>query len=86
MNPTERIDLIKQRLERYFSPTTLEIIDDGAKHRGHAASLSGAGYYTIVISADSLKNKTRIDAHREIYELLTDLIPNEIHALQIKIN
>lgn len=86
MNPSERIEIIKQRLQQQFSPTSLEIIDDGEKHRGHAAARGGAGYYTIVITADSLKGKKRIEAHREVYDVLNDLIPDEIHALQIKIN
>lgn len=85
MNSSERIEIIKQRLQQHFLPTNLEIIDDGEKHRGHAAAQSGAGYYTIVITADSLKGKNRIEAHRAIYQVLNDLIPDEIHALQIRL-
>jgi BolA protein len=81
----DRIQVIKQRLQQAFSPEKLEIIDDSEKHRGHAGSQGGAGHYTVIISADSLKDKSRIDAHREIYQVLNDLIPHEIHALQIKI-
>lgn len=86
MNSADRVTLISERLTRAFSPSKLDIIDDGVQHRGHAPSQAGAGYYTIVIAADGLKDKSRVDAHREIYAVLNDLIPDEIHALQIKID
>jgi BolA protein len=85
MEPTERIIIIKQRLQQTFSPTQLDVIDDSEKHRGHAGSRDGAGHYTVIISADSLKGKSRIEVHREIYQALDDMIPREIHALQIKV-
>jgi BolA family transcriptional regulator, general stress-responsive regulator len=85
MQPEERIQIIRTRVQEKFSPARLEVIDDSAQHKGHAGSRGGAGHYTLIISADTLKNKSRIDAHREIYALLDDLIPHEIHALVIKI-
>jgi BolA protein len=85
MKPEQRIMEIRQRLEIAFSPTQLEIIDDSVKHIGHAGSRNGAGHYTVIMTADSLKDKSRVDAHREIYALLADLIPDEVHALQIKL-
>lgn len=85
MNPEQRVKIITDRLREKFSPEKLEIIDDSAQHQGHAASQGGAGYYTIVIEADSFKNEPRVVAHRKIYTELGDLIPHEIHALQIRI-
>jgi BolA protein len=80
-----RIDIIKERLQKQFAPQKLEVIDDSAEHVGHAGAEGGAGHYTIIISAESFKNKSRVDAHREIYQVLDDLIPKEIHALRIRI-
>ena len=81
----QRIEMIKQRLEEAFSPTFLEVIDDSEKHIGHAGASGGAGHYTVVIASLSFKNKTRLSVHREIYAVLSDLIPHEIHALKIKL-
>jgi BolA protein len=85
MIATERMAVIRRRLEEKFSPSRLEVIDDSAKHVGHEGSKGGAGHYTVMIAADSFENKSRVDVHREIYGALQDLIPGEIHALQIKI-
>lgn len=84
MSNKERIQLITERLQTKFSPQFLEIQDDGAKHAGHASN-HGAGYYTVIISADVLKNLSRPAQHRAIYAELNDLIPHEIHALSIQV-
>lgn len=78
-------ELVFSRLTQVFMPTHLEVIDDSEKHKGHAGSQGGAGHYTVIICADIFKNKSRIEIHRNIYRVLDDLIPEKIHALQIKI-
>lgn len=78
-----RLQVIQQRLEETFHPTFLDVIDDSQHHQGHAGSQGGAGHYTVVIGADHFKNKSRVAIHREIYAVLNDLIPHEIHALRI---
>ena len=83
MNNSERIIEIKKRLEKAFSPLQLEIYDDSAQHVGHAGSQGGAGHYTITIKALCFKDLSRLDIHREIYRVLNDLIPTQIHALRI---
>ena len=77
------IDEIKKRLTS-LNPAKLEIIDDSHLHQGHAGN-SGGGHYTIIIKSDLLEKQNRIQSHRQIYALLEDLIPQKIHALQIKI-
>lgn len=86
MNSTERINIIQQRLEKAFSPQFLDVIDDSHKHVGHAGSQGGAGHYTVVIEAECFKNQSRVEAHRSVYAVLEDLIPNQIHALRIVLN
>lgn len=85
MTPAQRLALIRQRLQDNFSPSHLEIQDDSEKHRGHAGSQGGAGHYTVIIASASFAQQARMEAHRAIYRVLDDLIPQEIHALQIKI-
>lgn len=86
MIPEQRKKLISTRLQQFFSPEFLDVIDDSAKHQGHAGAESGAGHYTVVISAECFAKKSRVAVHREIYRVLSDLIPDEIHALSIKVS
>lgn len=81
----QRIELIQQRLQQAFAPTQLEVLDDSEQHKGHAGSQGGAGHYTVMIAAACFHELSRIDAHREIYKVLNDLIPDQVHALRIKI-
>jgi BolA protein len=78
-----RVALIQARLEQGFSPVYLEVIDESDKHIGHAGHQGGGRHFAIIIAADALKHISRIDAHRKIYALFTDMIPVEIHALRI---
>lgn len=82
---TERIEQIRARLTKAFAPTQLNILDDSHKHIGHVGSQHGAGHYTIQIAAPSFLNQKLLECHRLIYEALDDMLPTEIHALQIKI-
>lgn len=85
MNPIEKISAIKDRLIQSFSPSYLDVIDDSDQHVGHAGHKGGGRHFTIVITAQHFSQQSRVDAHREIYAILDDLIPEEIHALRIKI-
>lgn len=78
-------DIIRERLEKNFSPKQLTIIDDSEKHKGHPGARGGGLHFTVIIAADCFKNCSRIEAHRQIYQVLNDLIPEKIHALSIKI-
>jgi BolA protein len=82
---TQRIALIRERLQQAFAPEYLEIIDDSEQHKGHKGAEGGAGHYTVVIHAAYFANQSRVTAHREIYRVLNDLIPEQIHALKISI-
>ena len=79
----DRIRLIRERLQHAFNPSHLEVIDDSEQHRGHQGAEGGAGHYTVIISAACLSNQSRVAAHRDIYRVLNDLIPGQIHALKI---
>lgn len=85
MKNTDRKSLIHERLTHAFSPSRLEVIDESDQHIGHAGHQGGGRHFAIVIESDSLKNLTRIEAHRQIYALFTDIMPEQLHALKISI-
>jgi BolA protein len=85
MSALTRVELIKHRLQTAFSPSYLEVLDESDQHIGHAGHQGGGRHFAIIISADSLNALTRVEAHRKIYALFTDLIPEQIHALKIQV-
>lgn len=84
MNNHERIKAIEKALKQ-LNPSHIKIIDDSNRHQGHPGAESGKGHFCLEITAPSLKKSNRIDAHRQIYHALGDLIEKEIHALSITI-
>ena len=74
-------DTIEERLA-ILQPISLEIQDDSALHAGHAGN-TGGGHFTLKIVSSQFSQKSQIIRHRLIYQALTDLIPQQIHALSI---
>ncbi|HVE44418.1 MAG TPA: BolA family protein [Gammaproteobacteria bacterium] len=86
MNNSGRRLLIAARLEKAFVPSRLEVIDESDQHVGHAGHQGGGRHFAIIISASYFNSMSQVAAHREIYALLADLMPEPIHALRIIVN
>ncbi|MBX3709443.1 MAG: BolA family transcriptional regulator [Gammaproteobacteria bacterium] len=76
---------IVSRIQQAFAPSYLEVIDESDQHIGHAGHQGGGRHFAIIITADCLNGITRIEAHRKIYALFIDKMPDQIHALKIKV-
>lgn len=85
MNNSSRVALIRERLTNAFHPTLLDVLDESDQHMGHAGHGGGGRHFAIVIAAESLSSLSRVEAHRAIYGLFTDLMPDTIHALRITV-
>lgn len=85
MAPSERVKIIQERIQRALSPTYLEVIDESDQHIGHAGHQGGGRHFAVIISAEQFKTMSKVAAHREIYALFTDMMPEQIHALRIKV-
>lgn len=82
--PAERVDMIRTRLERALQPVALEIIDESARHAGHAGAAGGGGHFIVNITASAFQDMTPIQRHRQVYAALGDIMHSEIHALSIQ--
>jgi BolA protein len=85
MNTQDKVTLIKNRIQQSISPTYLEVIDESDKHIGHAGHQGGGRHFAVIIAADCLAAVSRVEAHRKIYALFNDMMPDQIHALRIHI-
>jgi BolA protein len=80
----ERVEMIRERLTSNLHPTELDIVDESARHAGHAGAASGGGHFIVNISASVFKDKTLIQRHRLVYDAVDDIMHSEIHALSIQ--
>lgn len=72
---------IRTRLVAAFSPSELDVLDEGRKHAGHAGE--GKGHFHVRIVSPAFAGVPPIKKHRMVYAALDGLIGNGIHALSI---
>lgn len=78
---------IEKRLRAALSPERLAVIDDSAKHRGHAGhDPRGESHFTVEIVATTFAGKTRVQRHRLVNQALAPLLAERVHALAIVAN
>jgi BolA family transcriptional regulator, general stress-responsive regulator len=76
---------IDQRLRAALAPTRLAVINDSARHRGHAGDDgSGESHFTVEIEAAAFAGMTRLERQRAVNAALGDLMNERIHALAIR--
>lgn len=83
MQNQEKIALIETLLKEKLNPSQLNIIDDSAKHIGHAEQ--GKGHFTVEIASAEFDNKSLIQCHRLVYQALDSMMEKHIHALCIRV-
>jgi BolA protein len=66
-----------------LEPTVIDIIDDSAKHAGHAGARDGGGHYRLSIVSPRFAGRRTMERHRLVYDALGPLMKREIHALGI---
>ncbi len=76
------IDAMREKLAN-LEPVSIEIIDDSAKHAGHAGAMSGGGHFRLRIVSPRFAGLKTMGRHRLVYDALGPLMKREIHALGI---
>jgi BolA protein len=83
---TNRQTRIFDTLNSLFSPESLLVEDDSARHAGHAgAHPNGETHYTITIQSQIFVGLSRIEIHRKINDALASEFESGLHALSIKV-
>ncbi len=75
---------IRQRLAT-LEPIALELVDESAKHAGHAGARPGGNtHWRLAIVSRAFTGKPVVARHRMIYQALGSLMQDPIHALAIE--
>lgn len=76
---------ITEKLTSAFHPVELRVIDESAKHAGHAAARpEGETHFRVIITAEVFAGKPLIERHRLINHALAEELAGPVHALAIK--
>ena len=82
--PDSTAEQIRQRLAA-LEPSVLEVRDDSAAHRGHPGAASGGGHFQLRMISPRFAGQSKVSRHRLVYDLLSDLMQREIHALAMNL-
>ena len=73
---------MRSALESALAPRSLEIIDDSARHVGHAGA-RGGGHFRVTLVAEAFRGRSQLERHRLVYAALAPLMSGAVHALNI---
>lgn len=75
---------IHDTLQQAFQPVRLEVLDESARHAGHAgARPEGGTHFRIVIVSPAFAGKSRLDRHRLVNAALDREFRAGLHALAV---
>ena len=76
------IGKLRAALEAALQPSLIEIVDDSARHAGHAGAREG-GHFQLTLVAEAFRGRTALERHRLVYAAVAPLLAGEVHALNI---
>ena len=79
------LEEIKIKLNKEFNPKKLILVDNSYLHSKHKSFDPNKIHLKIIIESEKLKKKGRLEAHKEIFNLLKHEMKEKIHALEIEI-
>lgn len=78
-------DAIQDKLQAVFEPSRLEIVDDSARHSGHAGAREGGeSHFNVTIEAQAFAGANKVARQRMVYHALAEELAGPVHALSVK--
>lgn len=67
-----------------FAPASLKVLDDSAKHIGHAgARPEGETHYSVLVVAEAFRGMSRVARSRAVHEAVAAEFGSGLHALSL---
>lgn len=78
-------DTIRSKLEAAFAPERLDVVDESARHAGHAgARPEGETHFRVLIVAGAFAGLGRLERQRRVNAALAAELAGPVHALSIR--
>ena len=79
---------IRVKLTSAFTPLALEIVDESARHAGHAGATRGDGsqgetHFHVRLVSASFEGLSRVERQRRVYAALKEELAGPVHALSL---
>jgi BolA family transcriptional regulator, general stress-responsive regulator len=79
---------VQRHLQEQLQASRLEVLDESAAHAGHTGNPEGLGSGThlrVRIASPLFVNKSRVAAHRLVYDACQGFLDRGLHALAIEV-
>lgn len=81
---TSRARQIEDRLRERLAAIHVEVADDSARHLDHLEAQAGGGHFRVLVVSSRFEGLSPVAAQRLVYDVLSDLMAHQIHALQMR--
>jgi BolA protein len=80
----DRAGRIEAALTMAFAPATVRVIDDSARHAGHAgAAPGGQTHYSVLVVSPAFVGVSRVQRSRDVHAVLEAEFGSGLHALAL---
>lgn len=84
MTVATRADRLTAALRQAFGPTHLTVVDDSARHAGHAgATPGGQTHYAVLMVSSAFDGQSRVERARAVHAALAAEFADGLHALTL---
>ncbi|KAJ3158264.1 hypothetical protein HDU86_002973 [Geranomyces michiganensis] len=77
---------IEEKLRAALAPTVLEVINDSAKHAGHAAMrgvTGGETHFRVTAVSEAFAGMRSIQRHQKVFSILDEEMKGGLHSLSL---
>lgn len=79
-----RVEALRECLQRALQPTALDVVDESHLHAGHAGARDGRGHFRVRVVSQQFAGQRPLARHRLVYAAVGELMTTDIHALSIQ--
>ena len=84
MSHHDRASRLRAAIEHEFAPVELAIVDDSARHAGHAgATAAGETHFNVTLVSARFRGLNRVARARAVHEALGPEFATGLHALAL---
>ena len=77
---------ILSKLKKHLEPSFIEVIDESHLHANHNPDAKNGGtHFKVKIISNTFKDKSKIEKHRIVHEILDYELKNGLHALTLEL-
>jgi BolA protein len=77
---------IREKIMNRFAPVAFQLVDDSAKHHGHAGyDPRGETHFSLHLVSAAFEGLSRIERQRLVHAVLAEELAGRVHALALQL-